>query len=41
MTLEPDEQLQGDIEDMLDVVANATGEPWDESEVRRAVPRPR
>jgi tetratricopeptide (TPR) repeat protein len=41
LTLEPDEQLQGDIEDMLDVVANATGEPWDESEVKRAVPRPR
>jgi tetratricopeptide (TPR) repeat protein len=41
LTLEPDEQLQGDIEDMLDVVANATGEPWDESEVTRALPRPR
>lgn len=25
---DPDDQLKGDIEDMLDVVAAATGEPW-------------
>jgi tetratricopeptide (TPR) repeat protein len=30
---DPDDQLKGDIEDMLDVVAAATGEPW-EDEVR-------
>ncbi len=41
LSLDPDDQLRGDIEDMLDVVANATGEPWDESEVTRAIPRPR
>ena len=26
----PDDQLKGDIEDMLDVVAAATGEPWED-----------
>jgi tetratricopeptide (TPR) repeat protein len=26
----PDDQLRGDIEDMLDVVAAATGEPWED-----------
>jgi len=41
LALEPDEQLQGDIEDMLDVIARATGEPWDEGEYERAAPRPR
>ncbi len=41
LELEPDDQLQGDIEDMLDVIANATGVPWDEGEVGRAQPRPR
>ena len=30
LTLDPDPQLRGDIEDILDVVANATGVPWDE-----------
>ena len=25
----PDDQLRGDIEDMLDVIADATGEPWE------------
>lgn len=28
----PDDQLKGDIEDMLDVVAAATGEPWEPDE---------
>lgn len=32
LQLEPDEGLRGDIEDMLDVIANATGEPWGEGE---------
>ena len=32
LTLDPDPQLRGDIEDILDVVANATGIPWDEEE---------
>jgi len=27
----PDAQLKGDIEDMLDVVAAATGEPWEDA----------
>lgn len=31
LALDPDAGLRGDIEDMLDVVAAATGEPWDES----------
>ncbi len=39
--LDPDEALLGDIEDMLDVIARATGEPWDEALVERAEPRPR
>jgi tetratricopeptide (TPR) repeat protein len=30
LTLDPDDALRGDIEDMLDVVANATGVPWRE-----------
>ncbi|MCK9486388.1 MAG: hypothetical protein M0R73_06755 [Dehalococcoidia bacterium] len=39
---DPDEQLLGDIEDMLTVIANVTGEPWDDGEeVERAIPRPR
>ncbi len=38
----PDDQLQGDIEDMLTVISNVTGEPWDDGEeVERAAPRPR
>lgn len=39
---DPDEQLQGDIEDMLNVISNVTGIPWDDGEeVERAVPRAR
>ncbi len=38
---EPDDQLRGDIEDMLDAISRATGEPWDEGEVERAAPRAR
>jgi len=30
LELDPDEGMRGDIEDMLDVIANATGEPWRE-----------
>jgi tetratricopeptide (TPR) repeat protein len=41
LELEPDDQLQGDIEDMLDVISNVTGEPWSDVEVGRAQPRPR
>lgn len=38
----PDDQLLGDIEDMLTVIANVTGEPWDDGEeIERAIPRPR
>lgn len=40
-SLDHDDALRGDIEDMLDVIASATGEPWDEEPVVRAVPRPR
>ncbi|HRC62474.1 MAG TPA: hypothetical protein PLX85_04555, partial [Dehalococcoidia bacterium] len=32
LQLEPEEGMRGDIEDMLDVIANATGEPWREGE---------
>ena len=28
LTLDPEPGLRGDIEDMLDVIASATGEPW-------------
>ncbi len=41
LTLEPDDQLQGDVEDILDVIAKATGEPWDEGLYERVAPRPR
>lgn len=41
LTLEPDDQLRGDVEDILDVIAKATGEPWDEEWRIRAAPRPR
>ena len=41
LTLDPDEQTEGDIEDMLDVIANATGEPWDETLRVKPKPRPR
>lgn len=30
LNADPDAQLKGDIEDMLDVVAAATGEPWED-----------
>jgi tetratricopeptide (TPR) repeat protein len=40
-SLDPDAALLGDVEDMLDVVASATGEPWDEALVARAAPRSR
>ena len=32
LTLDPEPGLRGDIEDILDVVANATGVPWDEDD---------
>ena len=42
LAADPDDQLQGDIEDMLTVISNVTGEPWDGGEeVERAAPRPR
>ena len=41
LALAPDEQLRGDVEDILDVIARATGEPWDDGEYPRAAPRPR
>jgi tetratricopeptide (TPR) repeat protein len=41
LALDPDDQLRGDVEDMLNVVAAATGEPWDDSLVERAKPRER
>lgn len=41
LTLAPDDQVQGDIEDMLNVIASATGEPWDLGEYERVPPRPR
>jgi tetratricopeptide (TPR) repeat protein len=31
LMLDPEPQLMGDIEDILDVVANTTGVPWDEA----------
>jgi len=40
-SLDPDAALLGDIEDMLDVIASATGEPWNEALVTRAAPRSR
>ena len=41
LALDPDEKLRGDVEDILDVIAKKTGEPWDEGEYERAAPRPR
>lgn len=41
LSLEPDDQLRGDVEDILSVIANVTGEPWDEGEHHRAAPRAR
>ncbi len=32
LQLDPEEDMRGDIEDMLDVIANVTGEPWREGE---------
>ena len=41
LALGPDEGLRGDIKGILDVIASATGEPWDEGLVERAAPRAR
>ena len=41
LALEPEEKLRGDVEDILDVIAKVTGEPWDEGEYQRAAPRAR
>lgn len=41
LELGPDDKLRGDVEDILDVIAKATGEPWDEGLYERAAPRPR
>ena len=41
LELQPDDALRGDIEDILDVVAAVTGEPWDLEEHPRVAPRPR
>ena len=41
LELDPDDQLRGDIEDILDVIAATTGEPWSDEEVTRAAPRAR
>ena len=41
LELDPEDQLRGDIEDILDVIAAATGEPWSDEEVTRAPPRAR
>lgn len=39
---DPDDQLLGDIEDMLTVISKVTGEPWDGGEeIEHAPPRPR
>ncbi len=39
-TLHPDDGLLGDIEDILDVIANETGEPWDTDEEAQAATPP-
>ncbi len=41
LALDPDDKLRGDVEDILNVIASATGEPWDEGLYERAAPRPR
>ncbi len=41
LELDPDTGLRADIEDILDVLAAATGEPWSDEEVTRAAPRAR
>jgi len=42
LAADPDDQLQGDIEDMLTVISKVTGIPWDGGEeIEHAVPRPR
>jgi tetratricopeptide (TPR) repeat protein len=38
---DPDDAIVGDIEDVLDYIAKATGEPWTDEERERAAPRPR
>ncbi len=40
-TLDPDDGLLGDVEDMLDVIASATGEPWSTEPLERPAPRAR
>jgi len=42
LELDPDDQLLGDIEDMLTVISKVTGIPWDGGEeIEHAPPRPR
>jgi tetratricopeptide (TPR) repeat protein len=38
LTLDPDEGMRGDIEDILDVISNVTGEPWTDKPHDRRVP---
>jgi len=38
---DPDDAILGDIEDVLDYIAKATGEPWTDEDWTRAAPRPR
>jgi len=38
---DPADDILGDIEDVLDYIANATGVPWTDEERERAAPRPR
>lgn len=41
LTLATDDKLRGDVEDILDVIAKRTGEPWDEGLYERVAPRSR
>ena len=38
---DPEDAILGDIEDVLDYIAKATGEPWTDEDWTRAAPRPR